>query len=1135
MLKVSALSDIVAVEPVLEERLSLRTFLNPEENTEKLKAYTPISSAVKVLADIIRASGTTSKDRSHLIFGMPGIGKSYIAVLLANLLGRDPGEDEVKELVSSLSGSEPDLKKVMDEVRLPRKRFLILPLEQLTDKESFKVSLMAALNGVLWREKIEYIPPVSGFLNEIFTDTINQVKNVAGLQGIAIIVDSASGFLAKQQEELAEFAEFCRQSSFPCVMVFLASMSREDAAELDGKPFDRVHNFSIVTGKYEFEENIIGKKILHFLKPDDEEELINEKDIKPLLSLMESKGLFSEKDEEWRKKVVLDECYPMHPISLYALPRLAQKVANDDKNFRTFFLDDVPGTLKNMIQNMAFYQPNKRLALYPLDSLMAYLERNIKAHPVYKSYLEIIEKMRPQVIDLPFSLRIMRTLAALHIMDNSRLPRNAETIMDALHITKREETKVQDTLEALIDKGVLELDDDTGTYSLGEPGPEMKLEEIMEKVKDQVRTTFDQAAFLSRMYELKKGRPASFNDKRRTDKAILMKFSKPDEIFATKKIQTETESLYEPGRKEYIADVILHYVLPSAGDEIEKVCSAAATDKLKEEAILLAVPKKMPEWIEVCQDQEVIRRVLLYESPFCENDYSGRSELEEKAGALAGRVNKELEGFLSADNFFWCWKGDIKDNLPAGGEEEYFSRIFESYFSKFPEIAEGGIAMHAETEDATKARHEAEKILLSPGKKIKLSKGSSSPGENLIKKWLIEPGLLTKVSEDESGGTYVFGKPAENSPLFDLWNYLHFVLVGKERGKKLVMGEDLTSSLFRSPYGLPRSLMEFFFAYFVKGFNGHIHVYQNRRELPKNLPGDDVVPMIITPENLAAMMLDPTDRAVLYFECRDEERELLDYILKLASPGASLDPEKPAFEQVKEKLLEWYDLLPGVTKTSRDLENPHAGALLALLRDTAKTGNAEDLLMKHIMTAAGIDPSQFNREEDLPVLKERLEKAFGDINNYEVELSNSLESAVCSIFGCIDPKDLKGRFKAWEKVLYRDTFERPPSEDAAVLLEAVKSDKPVVEIIKVYLPEKLGWGKLEDWTTNHKDEYTERLSFAKMLCELWMFEGAYLVGSDAEMKKKSILKLSQVFQKTLGLSSSELESIVESMLEAVAW
>jgi len=1023
MLRVSALSDIVTVEPILKERLSLRSFLNPEENPEKIQNYIPVSSAVKIMTEIVKRSSATSKDRSHLIFGMPGMGKSYLAILLANLLGRDPENEEVTKLVDSLSEVDPELKQVMKEVRLPRKRFLILPLEQLTDKESFKVSLMASLNGALWREKIEYIPPVSGFLNEIFSDTINQIKNVAGLQGIAIIVDSASTFLAKPQEELVEFAEFCRQSSFPCVLVFLASMSRQEAAKLDGKPFDRVHNFSLITGHYEFEENIIAKKVLRFLKSDDEEELLNEKDIKPLTALMKKRELFSEKDEEWIEKVVLGGCYPIHPITLYSLPRLSEKVGNDERNFRTFFLDDVPGTLKNMIQNMAFYQPNRRLSLYSLDSLMAYFERNIRAHPDYSGYLELIEKMRPQVIDLPFSLRIMRLLAALHIMDNSRLPRTTETIIDSLHITKREESKVQETLEVLIDKGILEYDEENDTYSLGEHPPEKKLEDVKEKVREQVKKTFDQAAFLSRMYELKKGYPVRFNNERATDKAILMRFSKPEEILAGQKIKTETESLYEPGRKEYIADMILHYVLPSTRDDIDKVREFAMSGKLNDAPVLLAVPKKMPEWIEICHEEEVIRRILLYETPFCEPDYAFRGELEQKEKELEEQVNKELEGFLGAENFSWHWKTGVKEDLAQGKEEEYFSDVFEDLFKMFPKIGEGGIARHMETGEAVSSRHEAEKILLTPGNTITISKETPTPPEILIKKWLIETEFLKKVSENDTTETYSFNVPDEDSPLFDIWHYCHVNLVGNERGKKLTKGEDLTTKLFQPPYGLPRSLIEFLFAYFSKGYPGHIHIYPNRHELPGDLPSFDIMPQALNPENIATMVLDPTTWAILYFECRDEEKELLDIILKQASPGAKLDPAKPIFDQVKEKVISWYESLPPVTKTARDLENSHAIELMALLKDENRVADTEKFLLEHMLSAMGFDPRQFNWMEDMPEFKTRLENAFAEINDYEKELGNNLESAICAIFGCIEPGELKERLKKWKGGLYSKTYQ----------------------------------------------------------------------------------------------------------------
>ena len=164
MLRVSELSSIVNLNPDFKVRLSLRDYLDEAKSRQLAVDFFPFSGSLVILAEILQASLTESRDRNHLIFGNSGLGKTYLGIILAGLLeGRISGQPSAKP-VADWGEKSPDFAAQLSEFSRAEKFSLVIAVEELGKEDDLQVQLLPALNGVFYRRGIDYVPPVRGSL-----------------------------------------------------------------------------------------------------------------------------------------------------------------------------------------------------------------------------------------------------------------------------------------------------------------------------------------------------------------------------------------------------------------------------------------------------------------------------------------------------------------------------------------------------------------------------------------------------------------------------------------------------------------------------------------------------------------------------------------------------------------------------------------------------------------------------------------------------------------------------------------------------------------------------------------------------------------------------------------------------------
>jgi len=155
------INQLVMISPTYTAEVDIAAdYKQPEVNAQKVQGYIPTGPARQALISIIQGLMPVSDKRVHLITGQYGAGKSHFGLLLANVLGRLPGDTLLQPFEAKLSASDP---KAADELRIRRaalpSRFLVVFVQPTTDPEGFNHSLLVALKEALDRENFPYQLP----------------------------------------------------------------------------------------------------------------------------------------------------------------------------------------------------------------------------------------------------------------------------------------------------------------------------------------------------------------------------------------------------------------------------------------------------------------------------------------------------------------------------------------------------------------------------------------------------------------------------------------------------------------------------------------------------------------------------------------------------------------------------------------------------------------------------------------------------------------------------------------------------------------------------------------------------------------------------------------------------------------
>lgn len=275
---------------------------------------------------------------------------------------------------------------------------------------------------------------------ELYENVNNKLKE-KGYQGIYIIYDEFSKYLEanlkissiKDIKLLQDFAEKCdRNKDINLLLIthkelgnYLDNNLSKEIADswrgISGRFLQMTlsNDFSEI---YEVISSVIKKDNIFWesFKKDNNEKLESLKNI-----LKKEKFL----EERSYENIIVEGCYPLHPLTSFILPRISEKIGQNERTLFTFLSSSQKKSLNDFLKN---YRGDFKLitpdCLY--DYFEIILKNEIHTTILYHNY-KILKKVLSKVKEFSLEEKLLKNIFLIYLVDQfDVLPPTKEVIID---------------------------------------------------------------------------------------------------------------------------------------------------------------------------------------------------------------------------------------------------------------------------------------------------------------------------------------------------------------------------------------------------------------------------------------------------------------------------------------------------------------------------------------------------------------------------------------------------------------------------------------------------------------------------------------------------------------------------------
>lgn len=662
---------------------------------------------LKVTPNIVRALTQISApigvsgDRAWAIVGPYGAGKSMFGLLLAGLLSEKRASKWVRRAVEDLRNTDPYLGRQLEAITQSKASIAVL-LQGVT--QSFGLSLLDKLVEV--NESLGSIlfdptdldlawPSGSRAINPHKLGRLLQVAarnaHKAGYAGLVIIVDEFGRFLDQAAnksvrdnlafaQELAELAGRIRRGemhlfvllhqNFDDYAIGIGGQERTEWSKIQGR-FRQIALLEEPDNLYELIARCIhvrreGSGLAHGL-------------MSAAWGLVKDITPFKQSPREWKAK--LPALFPLHPLSVYCLPRLSSHLGQNERTVFSFLLSNEPHSLRAFVRQA---RGAREPALLGLDWLCDYFLLN-QANSL------IPMRLRRRLAQLGFALeqvagrdelasKIIKVIGVLELLQSPEVRPTEGVIAAALNVRGEAQwDRFRLVLGGLAEQRVVVERRYAGEFRLLS-GSDLDFTEAIAEITDRWRHSYvDFAGLLNDQVDLPPLMARRHSFETGTVRIACRRFLDASQLQKPDSVAEDWKAI--SGR----ADLAIDYVLCTTQKEVEFAERWARRRHPRDR--ILVVPKEPLEIQELLLQAKAIHEISDREDVLA--DPVTREEAKLHLRYLRSLLSKRLQPLLQPGSGCarWFWRGR---EVPLSAEREVqslVSAICDRVFHKSPKIA----------------------------------------------------------------------------------------------------------------------------------------------------------------------------------------------------------------------------------------------------------------------------------------------------------------------------------------------------------------------------------------------------------------------------------------------------------------
>lgn len=744
-------------------------------------------------------------------------------------------------------------------------------------------------------------------------DVVELYENVAiklkdkGYCGVYVIYDEFSKYLESSIASatnsdiklLQDFAEKCNRSGN--AQMHLMLISHKDIANYidNNLQKDKVDGWRGVSGRfkhiqlhnnysqmYEIISAVINKNPLQW----DRFTQANRMRFDNLKDRFIKNGLL-DKNNPNEITTAVQGCFPLHTISTFILPRLSEKIAQNERTLFTFLSSDEKHTLPD------FISAAKNFELLTPDYIYDYFEPLLKkepytseVHKIYRLTTGILRKIEGK----PLHEKIIKTLSLIYIVEQfEKLPPVVDIIVDAYRDSVDSTKEIDQALKELIDNDCVVYLKRSNNYLKIKESSGVDISEEIDRYKNQrlsgesVTKILNESLFDSFIY------PTAYNDENDIIRYFDFLFIESREFLAVKDWEAKIAASN--------ADGTIYAIVPESFDEIEKLSKKIIGDKKSNNRIVFILPKN---WVDISKDVFDYAAVMGLRN---EAAVSGDEVLHDEYDVYLEDLAEVVRRFINSysrpenDNATYFYKAKQYYFHRRAQLSALLSKICEDLFNKMPVINNESINKNELSTTAINSRTKILTGLLANDLAPNIGLSGNGQEVSIMRSTLIITGVLEQLETNPRVQLRPDSNPKMKKLLAEISN---FFTVNASTGTGAIFQElyDILRG-HSDGFGIKKGVIPIYIALVLHVYKDNLVVLHHGNEVK------------ITPELLNDINESPGEYSVILEDWNEEKAAYLAGLEKLFGEYVS-EREKVynRFTYIFLAMNRWYLSLPKFAK-----------------------------------------------------------------------------------------------------------------------------------------------------------------------------------------------------------------------------
>lgn len=554
------------------------------------------------------------------------------------------------------------------------------------------------------------------------------------------------------------------------------------------------------------------------------------------VDLVRKQGLYGKQTAEWIGHNVVENLFPLHPLTARLLPKFSNEFAQSTRTMFNFLSPSQleVGGLQHFLTTHPLTDGGGRPTLFTPDRLFDFFEANLKEVKFGDNLLNDYKNAAAKVTGEVDAERLLRNVLIMKAVRDKRLAPRREMLFWAQNWPVTRTAEFDALLDGLVAKEWLEHNPTDHTYDFPSSGS-LSVGNIV-KEEEANLAGFKLGACIG-IWNSLEPRPALESAEQAERYGALRRY----EVVPINQVSDPREKLeklaeYYRGQAENWSTT--GYIFPLIADNPEAIrhlAQGVVANKAALPYVFYAQPRDplfFAEPLKKTVKYEALRIAMQRDDII--NNPARKEKVSEQLRTVEAELRNLIKRLFEPTNWEWFYADDktARDFTNTRGFNNWFEERVADRFSEVPAIKDEALWFVKKTVRAADRDRAFANIYNADPNRIPLDSTGNAPEERILRNFFQKLTLSKQKSSEKSIHYGDIISPESSTPEAAIFRHFDKVLKGKDSG---VPAPDLFTPLLQSPYGLSEHLIKFFFGCYVRLHSLQITLFQRGLLKEKNV------------------------------------------------------------------------------------------------------------------------------------------------------------------------------------------------------------------------------------------------------------------------------------------------------------